>query len=58
MKELSTIDPRGITPTVVEDIIKHGTKNPVNKPGLWEYIGKDARVILNDNGDVVSVVPR
>ncbi|PFJ14640.1 S-layer protein [Bacillus cereus] len=58
VKELSTIDPRGITPTVVEDTIKHGTKNPGNKPGLWEYIGKDARVILNDNGDVVSVVPR
>ena len=51
------IDPRGITPVVVEDIIKNGSRKPGNKPGSWEYTGKDARVILNDNGDVVSVIP-
>lgn len=42
---------------VVEDIIKNGSRKPGNKPGSWEYTGKDARVILNDNGDVVSVIP-
>ncbi|MED1436339.1 S-layer protein [Bacillus mycoides] len=51
------VDPRGITPSVVEDIIKNGTKKPGNKPDSWEYIGRDARVITNDKGDVVTVVP-
>ncbi|MGG0516193.1 S-layer protein [Bacillus pseudomycoides] len=51
------VDPRGITPSVVEDIIKNGTKKPGNKPDSWEYTGRDARVITNDKGDVVTVVP-
>ncbi|WP_257149551.1 hypothetical protein [Bacillus cereus] len=47
----------GVPPSVVEETIKHATKKPGNKPGLWQYDGKDVRVVLNDNGDVVSVVP-
>ncbi|KZD42003.1 hypothetical protein B4083_1410 [Bacillus cereus] len=47
------MDPRGITPSVVEDIIKNGTK----KPDSWEHTGRDARVITNGKGDVVTVVP-
>lgn len=57
MEELKKVDPRGVTPSVVEETIKHATKKPGNKPGLWQYDGKDVRVVLNDNGDVVSVVP-
>ncbi|MGQ8857058.1 pre-toxin TG domain-containing protein, partial [Bacillus sp. TSA_307] len=57
MEELKKVDPRGVTPSVVEETIKHSTKKPGNKPGLWQYDGKDVRVVLNDNGDVVSVVP-
>ncbi|WP_410985605.1 S-layer protein [Bacillus cereus] len=57
MEELAKVDPRGVTPSVVEETIKHSTRKPGNKPGLWQYDGKDVRVILNDNGDVVSVVP-
>ncbi|MEK5251702.1 hypothetical protein MKX66_29875 [Bacillus sp. FSL R9-9530] len=51
------MDPRGITPSVVEDIIKNGTKKPGNKPDSWEHTGRDARVITNGKGDVVTVVP-
>ncbi|MBU5220064.1 S-layer homology domain-containing protein [Bacillus albus] len=51
------VDPRGITPSVVEDIIKNGTKKAGNKPDSWEYTGRDARVITNGKGDVVTVVP-
>ncbi|HFJ9457285.1 hypothetical protein [Bacillus cereus] len=47
----------GVPPSVVEETIKHATKKTGNKPGLWQYDGKDVRVVLNDNGDVVSVVP-
>ncbi|MGU3370289.1 hypothetical protein [Bacillus mycoides] len=57
VNELKGVDPRGVTPSVVEEIIKHATKKPGNKPGLWQYDGKDVRVVLNDSGDVVSVVP-
>ncbi|MEC2865725.1 hypothetical protein [Bacillus thuringiensis] len=57
MEELKKVDPRGVTPSVVEETIKHATKQPGNKPGLWQYDGKDVRVVLNDNGDGVSVVP-
>lgn len=57
MEELKKVDPRGVTPSVVEETIKHATKKPGNKPGLWQYDGKDVRVVLNDKGDVVSVVP-
>ncbi len=51
------VHPRGITPSVVEDIIKNGTKKPGNKPDSWEHTGRDARVITNGKGDVVTVVP-
>ena len=51
------VDPRGITPSVVEDIIKNGTKKPGNKPDSWEHTGRDARIITNGKGDVVTVVP-
>ncbi|WP_257209064.1 hypothetical protein [Bacillus cereus] len=57
MEELSKVEPRGITPVVVEDAIKHGAKSPGNTPGTWEYLGKDAKVVLNDNGDVISAIP-
>ncbi|WP_367899936.1 S-layer protein, partial [Bacillus pseudomycoides] len=31
------IDPRGMTPNVVEDIIKNGSRSPGGKPGTWKY---------------------
>ena len=43
---------------MVEDTIKHGKCNPGNQPGTWEYIGEDARVIVNDQGDVITVIEK
>ncbi|GLV67288.1 hypothetical protein Bmyc01_59570 [Bacillus mycoides] len=57
MEELSKVEPRGITSVVVEDAIKNGAKSPGNTPGTWEYLGKDVKVVLNDNGDVISAIP-
>jgi len=51
------IDPRGMTPNVVEDIIKNGSRSPGGKPGTWKYSREDGYVIINDKGDVVTVVP-
>ncbi|RXJ13361.1 S-layer protein [Bacillus albus] len=53
----SKIDPRGMTPNVVEDIIKTGSRSPGDKPGTWKYSRADGYVILNDNGDVITAVP-
>ncbi|CAI8898619.1 hypothetical protein EMIT079MI2_370012 [Bacillus sp. IT-79MI2] len=53
----SKIDPRGMTPNVVEDIIKNGSRSPGGQPGTWQYTTKDGYVIINDKGDVVTVVP-
>lgn len=57
MEELSKVDPRGMIPNVVEDIIKTGSRVPGDKPGTWKYIREDGCVVINDKGDVVTVVP-
>ena len=52
------VKPRNIPPSVVEDTIKHGKRNPGNQPGTWEYVGEDVRVIVNDQGDVITVIEK
>ncbi|WP_232299821.1 MULTISPECIES: hypothetical protein [Bacillus cereus group] len=46
-----------MTPNVVEDIIKTGSRQPGDKPGTWKYVREEGYVVLNDKGDVVTVVP-
>jgi hypothetical protein len=57
VNELKGVDPRGMTPNVVEDIIKTGTRKPGDNPGTWKYVREDGYVVINDKGDVVTVVP-
>ncbi|HGH7173718.1 TPA: hypothetical protein ACJMKJ_001219 [Bacillus wiedmannii] len=57
VNELKGVDPRGMTPNVVEDIIKTGSRQPGDKPGTWKYVREEGYVVLNDKGDVVTVVP-
>ncbi|CKF95299.1 Uncharacterised protein [Streptococcus pneumoniae] len=57
MEELKKVDPRGMTPNVVEDIIKTGTRKPGDNPGTWKYVRDEGYVIINDKGDVITVVP-
>ncbi|WP_322905764.1 RHS repeat-associated core domain-containing protein [Paenibacillus campi] len=52
------VDPRGITPSVVEDTIKNGTKTPGNTQGTSVYQSDRVRVVTNANGDVITVIPR
>ena len=52
------VDPRGIPPSVVEDAIINGTKSPGNKPGTFVYETIDIRVVSNENGDIITVIPR
>gem|GEM_PF-3380105 len=52
------VDPRGITPSVVEDTIKNGIKTPGNTQGISVYQSDRVRVVTNANGDVITVIPR
>ena len=49
---------RGFVPSVVEDTIKTGVKTPGNTTGTWAYTTKQAKVIVNSAGDVITVIPR
>ncbi len=52
------VDPRGIPPSVVEDAIENGTKSPGNKSGTFVYETTDIRVVSNESGDVITVIPK
>ena len=47
-----------MTPNVVEDIIKTGTRKPGDTPGTWKYVRDEGYVVINDKGDVITVVPK
>lgn len=52
------VDPRGIPPSVVEDAIQNGTRTAGKTAGTWVYEGGDVRVIVNNSGGVVTVIPK
>lgn len=52
------VDPRGITPTVIEDVIKNTPAIPGKNPGTFDHIAEKIKVVVNSNGDVITVIPR
>jgi RHS repeat-associated protein len=52
---LDRMQERGMYPSVVEDIIATGTTKPGNEPGTTVHTTKQGSVVLNANGDVVTV---
>ena len=52
------VQPRGIPPSVVENAIRNGSRKPGIHSGTWEYRTKDVRVITNESGDVITVIPK
>ncbi|WP_246215607.1 T7SS effector LXG polymorphic toxin [Listeria valentina] len=54
----SYAQPRNIPPTVVENTIKNGNRMPGNSKGTWEYTTKEIKVITNDAGEVITVIPQ
>ncbi|EGO6705283.1 hypothetical protein GP416_000005 [Enterococcus faecalis] len=52
------IKPRNIPPFVVEEAIQNGTKLKGNRPNTWSFENKDVKVITNDSGKVVTVIPK
>ncbi|HFJ9429523.1 hypothetical protein ACTFSJ_25375 [Bacillus cereus group sp. MYBK12-2] len=46
-----------MTQNVVEDIIKTGTLKPGDNPVTWKKVRDEGYVVINDKGDVITVVP-
>ncbi|MGE7307566.1 pre-toxin TG domain-containing protein [Priestia megaterium] len=54
----SYVDPRGITPTVIEDAIKNTPAKPGSRAGTFDHMAEKVKVVVNNNGDVITVIPR
>lgn len=52
------IQPRNVPPLVVEDTIKNGVKTAGNQINTWKFETGDVTVIINDLGDVITVIPK
>jgi len=52
------VDPRNIPPSVIEDAIMNTKKIPGNRSGTFVHETKDVKVIVNEAGDVITVMPK
>ncbi|MDA7028018.1 hypothetical protein PJ311_15705 [Bacillus sp. CLL-7-23] len=50
------VNSRNIPPTVIENAIKNGKKLPGNRKGTFTHETEDVKVVLNENGDVITVM--
>jgi hypothetical protein len=55
---LDQMQSRGFTPTVVENAIQHGARTPGNQAGTFQHVFEGVRVITNEAGGVITVIPR
>ena len=51
---LDEMQAQGMTPSVVENTIARGVLSPGNSPGTWKYSTKQASVVVNRGGNVVT----
>ncbi|ARB39095.1 transposase [Bacillus subtilis] len=52
------VDPRNISPSVIEDAIMNTKKIPGNRSGTFVHETLDVKVIINEAGDVITVIPK
>ncbi|WP_246140949.1 hypothetical protein [Bacillus marasmi] len=52
------VDPRDIPPLVIEDAIINTKKIPGNRNGTFVHETQDVKVIINEAGDVITVIPK
>ncbi|MFJ5963076.1 ribonuclease YeeF family protein [Bacillus sp. NPDC093026] len=52
------VDPRNIPPSVIEDAIMNMKKIPGNRSGTFVHETLDVKVIINEAGDVITVIPK
>ena len=55
---LDQMQGRGFTPTIVENAIHRGVRTPGNQPGTFQHVLDGVRVITNESGHVITVIPR
>jgi RHS repeat-associated protein len=55
---LDQMQSRGFTPTVVENAIQNGVRTAGNQPGTFQHVVEGVRVITNEAGGVITVIPR
>ncbi|MDG5471437.1 hypothetical protein P6709_06735 [Jeotgalibacillus sp. ET6] len=52
------VDPRDIPPSVIEDAILNAKKIPGNRIGTFIHETQDIKVIVNEAGNVITVIPK
>ena len=52
------VDPRNIPPSVIEDAIINSKKLPGNRSGTFVHETQDIKVIINETGDIITVIPK
>ncbi|QDJ06215.1 T7SS effector LXG polymorphic toxin [Enterococcus faecalis] len=52
------VQPRNVPPSVIEDAITNGVKISGNQINTWKFETGDVTVIINDLGDVITVIPK
>ena len=52
------VQPRNVPPSVIEDALKNGVKTAGNQINTWKFETGDVTVIINDLGDVITVIPK
>lgn len=52
------VDPRNITPSVIEDAIKNTTSVPGKYADTFIHETGDVTVVINWAGDVITVIPK
>ncbi len=52
------VQPRNVPPSVIEDAIKNGVKTTGNQINTWKFETGDVTVIINDLGNVITVIPK
>jgi len=55
---LDQMQSRGFTPTIVENAIQNGVRTAGNQPGTFQHVVEGVRVITNQAGSVITVIPR
>jgi len=55
---LDQMQARGFVPTVVENTIQNGARSAGNQPGTFQHVADGVKVITNETGGVITVIPR
>jgi hypothetical protein len=55
---LDQMQSRGFTPTIVENAVQNGIRSAGNQPGTFQHIADGVKVITNEAGGVITVIPR